>query len=163
MWLAAWSIAVALQGCGGSSSPTGSEHVVIAGEDFALEVVADEASREKGLMYRTDIPDHGGMLFVFPDSQVRVQQFWMGHCLVDMDIIYLDGMGTVTATHQMKAEPAQRADESDDDYKLRMPDYSSAYPAQFAIELKAGSLDRLKVSVDDRIKLDTARLKAKAR
>jgi len=139
------------------------ERVVIAQETFELELALDDKTREKGLMDRTSIPDHGGMLFVFPDSKVRVQNFWMGHCLVDMDIIFLDKRGTVTAVHRMKAQPPQKEGESDEEYRRRIPHYSSAYPAQFAIELKAGSLDRLNVKVDQRIGLDVKRLKGMAR
>ena len=139
------------------------EKVVISGETFDLELSLDDQAREKGLMHRDSIPDHGGMLFVFPDSKVRVQSFWMANCLVDMDIIYLDRRGTVTAVHRMKVEPPQKPGESKDDYERRLPRYPSAYPAQFAIELKAGSLDRLNVKVDQRIALDMNRLKKMAR
>jgi len=152
-----------IDGCGGSDLSSRTERVTIHGETFTLELAADDASREKGLMHRTEIPDRGGMLFVFPDSKVRVQEFWMGNCPIDMDIIYLDGMGGVTATHHMKAQPPQQSDESDDQYSQRMPRYSSGYPAQFAIELKAGTLDRLKIGFDDRIALDLVNLKALAR
>ena len=139
------------------------EKVVIGAETFELELAADDATREKGLMHRDSIPDHGGMLFAFPDSKVRVQSFWMGHCLVDMDIMFLDRRGTVTAVHRMKAQPPQKPGESDEEYTRRIPHYSSVYPAQFAIELKAGSLDRLNVKVDQRIALDVNRLKKLAR
>jgi len=154
-----------LAGCGGSGSSPGLETVVIKGETFTLELAADDAARELGLKHRASIPDAGGMLFVFPDSKVSVQSFWMHECLVDMDIIYLDRRGTVTATYRMKARPLRQNGESEAEYQQRMrgDDYSSAYPAQFAIELKAGTIDRLNVRVDDRIALDVARLKAMAR
>jgi uncharacterized protein len=160
-------LGLAVCGCTASNSAAPSkprtEKVVIGGETFELELAADPESREKGLMHRTHIPDRGGMLFVFPDNQVRTQVFWMGHCLVDMDIIFLDRRGGVTATHRMKAQPPQRPDETDDQYRARIPHYSSGYPAQFAIELQAGSLDRLNVRVNDRIALDLERLKRLAR
>jgi hypothetical protein len=145
-------------GCGETRE---GERVVINGETFWLEVSADEASRTRGLMYRESIPDDGGMLFIFPDSAVR--PFWMGNCLVDIDIIFVDGGGRVTAVHRMQAETPRRSDESDIAYRRRLRDYSSVYPATFAIELKAGTLDRLRVRVEDRIDLDTDRLKALAR
>lgn len=139
------------------------EKVVIGGETFELELAVDTESRQRGLMHRDHIDEHGGMLFVFPDREVRVLNFWMGHCLVDMDLIFLDRRGIVTAVHRMKAQEPQRPDESDAAYEQRIKHYSSGYPAQFAIEVKAGTLDRLKVRVDDRIPLDFARLKAMAR
>lgn len=152
-----------MPGCGPGSAPAGLEAVVISGETFYLEVAADADARARGLMGRTDIPEDGGMLFVFPDSQIQVQRFWMGHCLVDIDILFLDSQGRVTATHEMKAQEPQRSDETDAAYDQRMPRYSSRYPAQFAIELKAGSLKRLGVQIEEKVELDLPRLKAQVR
>jgi uncharacterized membrane protein (UPF0127 family) len=147
-----------------SASP-GVEKLVIGGETFSLDLAADDQSREVGLKHRDNIPDHGGMLFVFPDDKVGIQSFWMHECLIDMDLIFLDPHGTITATHRMKARPLRQANETEDQYRERMrqEEYPSGYPAQFAVELQAGSLDRLHLHVDDRIKLDVERLKAMAR
>lgn len=164
--LAAIAGIVALsRGCGGPNPTSpGTESIVIGGEKFSLEVSADAKSRELGLMGRTEIPDHGGMLFVFPDRLVVPQSFWMKNCPIDMDIIFLDRQGFVTATHRMKAMIRQPG-ESEADYETRAQSegYPSGLPAQFAIELKAGSLERLKVKVEDRIVLNLDRLKALAR
>ena len=141
------------------------ERVVIGGQTFDLEVVADHASRELGLMNRASIDEHGGLLFIFPEKGVREQSFWMKNCLVDIDIIYLDRRGMITAMHRMKARPPRRADESETAYEARMREdsYPSGYPAQFAIELRSGWLDQLNLRVEDRIALDLDRLKAMAR
>lgn len=141
------------------------ERVVIGGHAFDLEVSADPASRELGLMHRATIDEHGGMIFIFPDAGVAVQNFWMKNCLADIDIIYLDPRGKVTATHRMKARPPRAPDESETDYdaRIRADSYSSGYPAQFAIELKSGWLDQLNLKVEDQLPLDLDRLKAMAR
>lgn len=152
-----------LCGCTSSSSAPASETVKIRGESFDLELAVDDATRERGLKHRETIPDHGGMLFVFPDDKVQVQSFWMHECVTDMDIIFLDPRGFVTAVHRMKREPARLEFESEADYEARLQKYGSGYPAQFVIELKAGSLDRLNIQVDQKIELDVARLKAFAR
>ncbi len=143
-----------------ASSPT-RERILINAEPFELELANDDASRTYGLMGRTEIPPHGGMLFIFPEADIR--SFWMGDCLVDIDIIFLDPQGRVTATHQMRAEPPRRADETKDAYRSRLAEYSSVHPAQFAIELAAGSLQELTLEVEDKIALDLRRLKALVR
>ena len=94
---------VALLGC--RRGVDGRETVVIKGHAFHLEPAIDDASRTMGLMHRESIPEDGGMLFVFPDAQRR--GFWMGNCLIDIDIIYLDSRGRITALHRMKAEAPQ--------------------------------------------------------
>lgn len=152
--------AASLSGCQRSQPTRGTEQVVIAGEQFQLEVARDDATRTKGLMERTEIASDGGMLFIFPTSQVR--SFWMGYCLVDMDIMFLDPNGRVTAIHTMNIEEPREETETEVAYKARMAGYPSVYATQFAIELRAGSIQRLGVEVDDKIELDLARLKAMA-
>ena len=156
MVLAAASVA----GCQRGQSISGTEQVIIAGELFYLDVASDDSTRTKGLMGRTEIASDGGMLFIFATAQVR--QFWMWNCLVDIDVMFLDGQGRVTATHTMKVEDPRKDNESELYYSARLADYPSVYAAQFAIELRAGSIERLGVTVDDKIELDLARLKAMA-
>jgi len=134
--------------------------VEIGGESFVMELAADELSRVAGMSYRDRFPDGAGMLFVFPEPQIL--QFWMYECRIDIDVIFLDAHGTVTAAHRMPAEPPRGEDESQEEYEARLPLYSSRYPAQFAIELPAGSIDRLSVQVDQRIDLPLDRLKQMA-
>jgi len=145
----------------GGGSASGTVTVTIKGRAFDLEVASDAASIERGLMHRETIPDGTGMIFIFPDAQMR--NFWMKNCLTDIDIMFLDASGRVTATHRMKAEAPRREDESEPDYERRLASYPSRWPAQFAIELPPGSLDQLNVRFEDKIELDLDRLKALAR
>jgi len=134
--------------------------IEIGGERFVMELAVDDEARTMGMSYRESFREGGGMLFVFPDSDIR--RFWMYECLIDIDVIFLDANGAVTAVHRMTTEPPRRPDESEEAYHSRLPFYSSRRPAQFAIELPAGSIDRLNVQVDQRIDLPLERLKAMA-
>lgn len=135
--------------------------VTIDGRTFRLEVSADGDSRARGLMGRESIEPDGGMLFVFPD--VAMRSFWMKNCLTDMDILFLDGSGRVTAIHEMTIEPPQRPDEPEWQYEWRMPGYSSLRPAQFAIELAPRTTRELDIRRGDLIPLDLGDLKRRAR
>lgn len=158
---------VATPGCSKPTAPPGYEVVEIAGRAFTLEVVADPATREKGLGDRESIPEDGGMLFSFPDSQIR--QFVMRDCLVPIDIIFLDADGRIVAMHHMPVEPPIQPDETRTylnaagrpvagTYELRLKRYSSRYNAQYAIELKGGMLENLNLQPGQQIDLDTKRL-----
>ena len=170
--MAHWPVTIALtsllvclsfSACQGQNSTPGTERVVIGGQTFQLEVAADTESITLGLMHRKTIPPGTGMIFIFPDAQHR--NFWMKYCLTDIDLIYLDTRGFVTATQRMKAEPPKREDETEAQYedRIRQASYPSGRPAQFAIELPPGSLDQLNVRFEDKIELDLERLKALAR
>ena len=133
----------------------------IAGKPFGLKVSASNPTRMRGLGGVTDIPADGGMVFVFPGAEMR--GFWMVDCLVDMDIVYLDPLGYVTAIHTMRKEPPQRDGEPRAAYEARLPRYSSVLPAQYAIELRAGRAAELGLRTSQKVPLDTEALKAALR
>jgi uncharacterized membrane protein (UPF0127 family) len=137
------------------------EEVVIAGELFRLEPATDTPTRARGLGGREKIDDHGGMLFVFADTRHR--SFWMKDCLIDIDVAFLDTRGRIVAVHKMKIELPRADRESAADYERRLKLYPSTQPTRFAVELKTGSIDRLKLKTGQLIELDLARLKKKAR
>ena len=128
----------------------------IAGEEFSLWIAADDSSQHTGLAGLTDIPDRGGMLFVYPTPRPR--RFYMAYCLIDIDLIFLDSESRIVALHEMSAEPPRRTDESEAAYSRRLPRYRSLQPAQYAIELKAGSIRRLGLRVGQRIDADISAL-----
>jgi uncharacterized protein len=61
--------------------------------DLTLEVARTQAQREHGLMDRTSIDPHTGMIFVFDHDDFV--SFWMKNTLVSLDMIFVDGSGTV--------------------------------------------------------------------
>lgn len=149
--------------------------VPISGKKFLLEVADTFDVRFRGLGGRTEIASDGGMLFLFPDSQVQVQAFVMRDCPIPIDIIYLDSRGRVLTTYTMAAQP-RKADGSEGkdgdndtndpkfrEYEKRLIQYSSKFPAQFVIELKGHTLDTLKVSPGDQIVMDWDALRKRAR
>lgn len=150
-----------LLGHGCNQSGSGVEHVEVGARTWDLELATDDASIRQGLMNRSVIPDGTGMLFVF--ERPSVHSFWMGNCLIDIDLIFLDGTGRIVALHQMLAESPRGNDETEFAYQQRMPHYSSMVPVQFAIELPTGSIKRLGLKTGQIVPLDIARLRSMAR
>lgn len=136
--------------------------VTIAGQKFTLEVAATPESRKTGLMARESIAADGGMVFVFPPSQFMIQSFWMGDCLTDMDILFLDNSGRILAMHEMKVERRLEG-ENEMAYNARATKYSSRYRSGLAVELAPGSIKKLGLKVGDQLKLDLAGLKKMAK
>lgn len=152
------------------------EKITIKGKEFKLELANKDETRFHGLSGRTNIPEDGGMLFVFTARQVGRHGFVMRDCPVPIDIIYLDPSGRVVGTFKMVPEPPRSEAEkvltvppgypawsgTNDAYENRLKKYTATYPAQFVIELKGNVLDSLKLKDGEKIELDLDRLKKAA-
>lgn len=150
------ALVVTFSACGLGKTPVDADtlELTIAGRDFTLELALDRESRYQGLSDRPSIADDGGMLFAFPDAQVRT--FVMRRCLVPIDIVFLSPTGRVLAMHEMQLEPY---DTPENDLRR----YSSHWPAQFAIEFKAGTIEALGMEEGQKIGLPLERLKGRTR
>lgn len=58
-----------------------------------LEVARTPAVRERGLMFRRDMADDHGMIFVFPRPEHQV--FWMHNTLIPLDMIFIRADRTI--------------------------------------------------------------------
>jgi uncharacterized membrane protein (UPF0127 family) len=107
----------------GSAYPPAGYAWVIFGTDTVLaEVAATADERAEGLMYRDDVPDGTGMLFVFQDNQPRA--FWMANTYVPLDIAYMNPSYQIVDIIAM--EP------------LVTDSYPSSAPSMFALEVRQG-------------------------
>lgn len=102
--------------------PAGYAWVVFGPDTVVAEVAATADERAQGLMYRDDVPDGTGMLFVFSDTQIR--SFWMANTFVPLDIAYMDPSYRVVDIVAMEAEDTDS--------------YPSAAPAMFGLEVRQG-------------------------
>lgn len=67
---------------------------------LTAQIAADDASRERGLMSRTNLNENEGMLFVFP--QPRPVSFWMKDTPVPLSIAYVGPSGRILEIHDLK-------------------------------------------------------------
>jgi hypothetical protein len=144
----------------GSSTTLESEVLTLelGGRLFELEFALTDQARMQGLMFRDEIAENGGMIFVYPPVKPfpAVLNFWMKNCLVPIDVVFLNPKGIITAIHEMQPpEPS-----TPDDDLIR---YSSNLPAQFAIELRGGMAAELGLTAGDSIELPVDELLSMAR
>ena len=83
---------------GGPPAPARPPRVVLESggkaHAVAVELAADPASRERGLMFRQKLEEGRGMLFVFEEEGEH--PFWMKDTLISLDIVFIDGRGRIT-------------------------------------------------------------------
>lgn len=111
--------------------PPGHAWVIFGADTVVAEVAATTEERQEGLMYRDEVPDGTGMLFVFEDSRPRA--FWMANTYVALDIAYMDPSFRVVDIIAM--EP------------LVTESYPSDAAAMFALEVRQGWFEERGIGV----------------
>src|SRR6185295_3407438 len=69
------------------NGPVATMHTTHGPVRVTLEVAADDATRQRGLMYRDRLADGHGMLFVF-DAETE-HAFWMKNTVIPLDMIFI--------------------------------------------------------------------------
>ena len=90
------------------------------------QVAQTPGQRQIGLMWRREMPQHEGMLFVF--DQPGVQCFWMKNTLIPLTAAFIADDGSIVNLADMKP---QSTDE-----------HCSKAPVRFVLEMNQGWFDR---------------------
>lgn len=103
---------------------------------FIVEIADTDNKRARGLMFRKEMADQNGMLFLFQENQVVTM--WMENTFIPLDILFIDHEGFIV--HIAKSTVPGSLDI-----------ISSHEPVISALELNAGVTNSLNIHVGDKI------------
>jgi uncharacterized membrane protein (UPF0127 family) len=103
---------------------------------FVVEMAMTPAEREKGLMFRRSLAADSGMLFMFPKAEVV--DFWMKDTILPLDMIFIRANGVVDSIAR-------------DQPPFSLANTFSTGPVIAALEIPAGSSDRLGLKAGDKV------------
>ena len=106
---------------------------------LAVEIADTSTLRTRGLMWRSEVPDGTGMLFIFPNEVV--QSFWMRNTLIPLDILFVDRTGKVVGVVQW-AEPKT------------LTSRTVGKPSMYVLEVPGGWASRNSVQAGARVDLE---------
>jgi uncharacterized membrane protein (UPF0127 family) len=129
-------LGASLQAC---ATPPAGPYVELKGQRYTIEIAADDAAREHGLMDRTQMDAGHGMLFVFDDDAMRA--FWMKNTKIPLDMLFFDADRKLVSV-QPNVPPCTHDP---------CPAYSSGAPARYVLELNAGQAAKLGVTSGDEL------------
>jgi hypothetical protein len=103
---------------------------------FSVEMATNDEERERGLMFRKELPEGHGMLFDFQHDQPVA--FWMHNTYISLDMIFIGGDGRIVHI----AENAQPMSDA------LIP---SDGPVRAVLEVIAGTVRKLAIAPGDRV------------
>ena len=105
--------------------------------DFQIEMATTSEQQQVGEMFRTSVPDNGGMLFVWPS--VQLSGMWMKNTLVSLDMVFIDADGTIKTIAERTVPHS-------------LATVSSNVPVRATLELAAGVTEKLNIRVGDKVR-----------
>ena len=109
------------------------------------ELADSEFSRARGLMFREELPEKSGMLFIFPAE--GIYSFWMKNTLIPLDIIWLDKDLRVAYIKSF-VSPCKSYD---------CPSYNPEVKAQYVLEVNAGFCDFHQIKINGKAYLHSVK------
>ena len=100
-----------------------------------VQLAQSPQERQIGLMFRKEMPQHEGMLFVF--EQAAPQCFWMRNTLIPLTAAFIADDGTIVNLADMKPQ-------SDDSH-------CSSKPVRFVLEMNQGWFARRNIQAGYRL------------
>ncbi|MFN7263100.1 MAG: DUF192 domain-containing protein [Pseudobdellovibrionaceae bacterium] len=116
--------------------------ISINGHKLQVEVADSPDELQKGLMFRQQLDEGKGMLFVFPEEDIRA--FWMKNTFIPLSIAYINSKKVIVDIQDMA--PAKSMMQS------HFPSYPSSRPAKYALEVPQNWFNKKGIKVGDKIK-----------
>jgi len=104
--------------------------------DFEVELALTTLQRAQGLMFRREMPEMAGMLFVY-DKEWEVSM-WMKNTVIPLDMLFIKADGRIAAI-------AERT------VPFSLETVSSGQPVTGVLELNGGTTARLGIRRGDRV------------
>ena len=103
--------------------------------ELTVELARTDEERATGLMFRKNLPDGEGMLFVFDRDQQL--SFWMKNTVIPLTIAFISSDGYIIEIRDMQPND--------------LNSIKSSRSARYALEVPQGWFDRVDVKAGDRI------------
>ena len=114
-----------------------------SGTAIKAEVADTDATRQKGLMYRTHLDEQGGMIFYF--DQLSYHSFYMYNTRIPLSVIFLDEDLRIVDIQDMAPCLAENPS--------ACPIYTPRAACKYVIEVNQGFVRKYGIKVGDMAKL----------
>jgi len=109
--------------------------LIVGDVSVKAEVADTHESRQQGLMYRQELAENAGMLFVYP--QAWRLSFWMKNTYIPLDIAFIDRGGMIVDIQSMQP--------------LTTRSHQAPFAIPYALEMNKGWFEANGIETGDRV------------
>lgn len=121
-----------------ASGPVVTVHSASGETRVEVELALTREAQARGLMFRTELAENAGMLFVFDDEEER--SFWMSNTPIPLDILYIRGDATIRTIAARTTPYSEKS-------------IPSRGPVRYVLEVPGGWAERHGVRPGDKLTL----------
>ena len=111
---------------------------------MSAELALNDSTRQAGMMFRTNMAENEGMLFVFPIPHRTA--FWMKNTKIPLSAAYINPEGVILEIHKLEPEDTNSVTAGSDQ-------------VQYVLETKQGWFERHNVSTGAVVRTEIGSLK----
>lgn len=104
--------------------------------EIDIEIADNDEERANGLMFRTEMKENQGMLFIFERDEP--QSFWMRNTYISLDMIFVNSAFEIVTIHKNTETTTDK-------------NYPSTKLAKYVIEVNGGYCDKFGIKQGDKI------------
>jgi uncharacterized protein len=116
----------------------------LGSQEMVAELALTPEQRQIGMMFRTNMAENEGMLFVFPVPHQTA--FWMKNTIVPLSAAYIDANGVIQEIHELKPHDTNAVE-------------ATSHEIQFVLETPQGWFQRNNVSTGAVIRTERGALR----
>ena len=120
----------------------------LGAEEMAAELAMNDSTRQAGMMFRTNMAENEGMLFVFPVPHRTA--FWMKNTKIPLSAAYINPEGVILEIHALEPENTNSVTAGSDQI-------------QYVLETPQGWFDRHNVRTGAVVRTEVGPLKSSFR
>lgn len=121
-----------------AAGPVVTVHAATGDSSVSVELAMTREAQARGLMFRTELDESAGMLFVFEEEGER--SFWMSNTPIPLDILYIRGDGTIRTIAARTTPYSEKS-------------IPSRGPVRYVLEVQGGWSERHGVKPGDKVTL----------
>ncbi len=113
--------------------------ITINNQTITVDLAITPLDQQTGLSFKKNLAENKGMLFIYPDKQIR--KFWMKDMNFPLDILWLSDDKIISIDKNLPAAG-----------DLPKVTYSSPVPVNYVLEILGGTSDKFNFKSGDTVK-----------